>query len=82
MTGIWSSRSERNNGGDMKTSKIERMDRRIREMHRLAVELKEEGRGIQAVERNVDRILASLRMLELNISDVNEILQGKSRRSC
>ena len=50
--------------------KIEEMDERIQKMRQLAEELREEGRGIQAVERNVDRILASIRILELNVSDV------------
>ncbi len=49
---------------------IEEMDERIKQMRQLAEELKVKGRRIQAVERNVDRILASIKMLELNISDV------------
>jgi hypothetical protein len=32
--------------------------------------LRRDAAGIQAVERNVDRILASTRMLEINVSDV------------
>ncbi len=49
---------------------IVEMDERIKQMRQLAEELKVKGRRIQAVERNVDRILASIKMLELNISDV------------
>ena len=49
---------------------IEEMDERIKQMRQLAEELKVKGRRIQAVERNVDRILACIKMLELNISDV------------
>ena len=44
----------------------------IRKLRESAVELKERGRGIQAVEKNVDRILANIKMLELNVSDVEE----------
>ncbi len=53
-----------------KHRKIEEMDERIQQMRQLAEELREKGKGIQAVERNVDRILASIRILELNVSDV------------
>jgi hypothetical protein len=52
---------------------IEKMDTLIKRLRRLAEELKEESGGIQAVDRNVDRILANVKMLELNISDVIEI---------
>lgn len=38
-----------------------------------AEELKKISGGIQAVDRNVDRILASVRMLEISISDAAEI---------
>ena len=40
----------------------------------IAEELKEKAGEIQAVERNLDRILDNIKMLELNISDVNELV--------
>jgi hypothetical protein len=49
---------------------IKDLDRSIQQMRQIAEELKSKAGGIQAVERNVDRILASIKMLELNISDV------------
>jgi hypothetical protein len=52
---------------------IEKMDTLIKRLRRLAEELKEESGGIQAVDRNVDRILANVKMLELNISELIEI---------
>ena len=52
---------------------IEEMDALIKRLRRLAEELKQKSGGIQAVDRNVDRILANVKMLELNISDVVEI---------
>jgi hypothetical protein len=52
---------------------IEDMDALIKRLRRLAEELKEKSGRIQAVDRNVDRILANVKMLELNISDVMEI---------
>jgi hypothetical protein len=50
------------------------MDARIRGLRRTAEELRELGQGIEAVRRNVDRILASVKMIELNVCDVAEVL--------
>ena len=47
---------------------------KIRALRQQATELKEMSGGIQAVDRNVDRILASVRMLEINISDVADLV--------
>jgi hypothetical protein len=58
----------------MQTWDIREMDERIGKMRVLAEELKEMGKGIKAVERNVHRILASINLLELNISDVESLL--------
>ena len=52
---------------------IEDMDALIKRLRQLAEELKQKSGRIQAVDRNVDRILANVKMLELNISDVMEI---------
>jgi hypothetical protein len=53
---------------------IKEMADKIRALKRQAMELKEMSGGIQAVDRNVDRILASVRMLEINISDIAEVI--------
>jgi len=58
----------------MQTWNIPELDERIRKMRILAEELKEMGKGIQAVEKNADRILASISVLELNISDAKPYL--------
>lgn len=58
----------------MENWNLEEMDERIRKIRQLAEELKEKDGGFQAVERNVDRILASIKMLELNISDAKGLL--------
>ena len=47
-----------------------KMDEKIQAIKEAALELKEMSGGIQAVDRNVDRILASAKMLEINICDV------------
>ncbi|MBW1675227.1 MAG: hypothetical protein JRJ79_01175 [Deltaproteobacteria bacterium] len=58
----------------MDASKIAEIDELIQRMRQCAEELKEKDGGIQAVERNVNRILANIKMLELNISDVKELV--------
>jgi len=58
----------------MDVSNVAEMDELIQRMRQCAEELKEKDNGIQAVERNVDRILANIKMLELNISDVKELV--------
>lgn len=54
---------------------LRRMDDKIRAIKEAAQELKEISGGIQAVDRNVDRILASTKMLEINVSDVIRVLE-------
>jgi len=53
---------------------VEEISELIQRMHQLADELKEKAGGIQAVERNLDHILANIKMLELNISDVKGLV--------
>lgn len=47
---------------------------KIETIKRTATELENISGGIQAIDRNADRILASVRMMEINISDVADIL--------
>jgi len=54
--------------------KIDEMCELIKQMRHVVEELKEKSGSIQAVERNLDRILANIKMLELNVSDVKEFL--------
>lgn len=58
----------------VKEYKIGDMAEKIRILKQTATELKCISGGIQAVDRNVDRILASVKMLEINISDVAGII--------
>ena len=53
--------------------KIEDMAEKIQILKQTATELKRISGGIQAVDRNVDRILASVKMLEINISDIVDV---------
>ncbi len=49
---------------------LEGIDEKIQGMKEAAQELKEMSKSIPALDRNVLRILASIKMLEINISDV------------
>ena len=48
---------------------IKKMDAKIREIRKAAEELQKLGGDIEAVNKNLVRLLATTKMLELNISD-------------
>jgi hypothetical protein len=50
------------------------LDDRIQTIKKAALELQELCGGIQAVYRNADRILASVKMLEMSVTDVLDVL--------
>jgi hypothetical protein len=52
---------------------LKKIDTRIKTIKKAALELKELSGGIQAVDRNASRILASVKMLEINISDILDV---------
>jgi len=52
---------------------VREMAQKIQEIKQAATELQAISGGIQAVDRNVDRILASVKMLEININDIVDI---------
>lgn len=53
---------------------------KIETLKRTATELKEVSRGIQAIDRNADRILASIKMLEINITDAIDIIDEEQTK--
>jgi hypothetical protein len=53
---------------------LDAMDKRIQAIKTAARELQHLCAGIQAVERNADRVLASVKMLEINVTDLLDIL--------
>jgi hypothetical protein len=57
-----------------KKYKIKEMDEKIQLIRKTAEELNTLGRGIQAVEKNIVRLLSSTKMLELNISDFKDFV--------
>jgi hypothetical protein len=54
--------------------KINEMEENIRAIRTAAERLSALGGNIEAVKKNVVRLLASTRMLELNISDVKDVV--------
>ena len=54
---------------------LKKLNTRIKAIKKAAQELKELSGGIPAVDRNVARILASIRMLEINVSDILDVAQ-------
>jgi hypothetical protein len=58
----------------MNRREIRKLDTRIKAIKKAAEELKELSVGIPAVDRNATRILASVKMLEINISDVKDLV--------
>jgi hypothetical protein len=58
----------------MNRREIGKIDTRIKVIKKAAQELKALSGRIPAVDRNAVRILASVKMLEINISDVKDLL--------
>jgi len=57
----------------MTRGEIRKIDTRIKTIKKAAEELKGLSATIPAIDRNTARILASVKMLEINISDVKEL---------
>ncbi len=55
---------------------LHEINKRISTMKQTAEELKAMGQNFPAVTRNTSRILASIKMLEMNVSDLVEMDQG------
>ena len=58
--------------------KVKEMDEKIQLLRKTAEELMVMGGEIEAVKKNLVRLLASTAMLELNISDVKDLLNNRS----
>lgn len=59
----------------MNRRELSKIDARIKTIRKAAEELRELSPAIPAVDRNAARILASVKMLEINISDVKDLTQ-------
>ncbi|NWG01634.1 MAG: hypothetical protein HXY44_02105 [Syntrophaceae bacterium] len=58
----------------MTRRELGKLDTRIKTIKKATQELKQLSGGIQAIDRNAERILASLKMLEINVSDVKDLI--------
>ena len=52
---------------------LKELDGKIQTMKKTAEELKKMGEDFPALYRNVSRVLASIKMLELNVSDLTGV---------
>ncbi len=57
----------------MTRREMKKLDTRIKTIKKAAQELNQFSKGIPAVDRNAARILASVKMLEINISDIVDL---------
>jgi hypothetical protein len=57
----------------MNTKDLKEIDGKIQSLKKTAEELKQMGEDFPALYRNISRVLASIKMLELNVSDVAEV---------
>ncbi len=57
-----------------KEYKIDEIDAKIQEIKEAAMEIEKLGGDIEAVKKNLVRLRASTKMLELNISDVKLVM--------
>ena len=57
----------------MSRRELRKIDTQIKTIKKATQELKQLSGGIQAVDRNAERILASVKMLEINISDLIDL---------
>ncbi len=58
----------------MSRGELRKLDTRIKTIKKATLELKQLSGGIQAIDRNAERILASVKMLEINVSDVRDLI--------
>ncbi len=58
----------------MDKRELGKIDTRIKIIKKAAEELRELSAAIPAIDRNTARILASVKMLEINISDVKDLI--------
>ncbi len=58
----------------MNKRELGKIDTRIKVIKKAAEELRELSTRIPAIDRNTARILASVKMLEINISDVKDLI--------
>jgi hypothetical protein len=73
VQGVTGRAEPRGYGGFMNTKDLKDLDSKIQSMKKTAEELKQMGEDFPALYRNVSRLLASIKMLELNVSDLSRM---------
>ncbi len=58
-------------------SNLKAMCAKVKSLRKTATDLKAMSGGIQAVDRNVDRMMANIRALEINLVEVDKVLNNK-----
>ncbi len=58
-------------------SNLKAMCVKVKSLRKTATDLKAMSGGIQAVDRNVDRMMANIRALEINLVEVDKVLNNK-----
>ena len=58
----------------MNTMKIKNIDKQIKKLRVITENIAKQGNEIESVKRNTKRILASIKMLELNICDIIDLI--------
>jgi hypothetical protein len=59
---------------------VKDMAKQIEKIRKEAIKLREMSGGIQCVDKNVERIMATIKMLEINISDLVDLSTGPSSK--
>lgn len=61
------------------TINIKALDRAIKDLKAAALALKEKARSFPALQKNTDRILASIKMMEMNVSDIRDLEESSEQ---
>ncbi len=56
---------------------LKAMCSKVKSLRKTATDLKAMSGGMQAVDRNVDRMMANIRALEINLVEVDKVLSSK-----
>lgn len=56
---------------------LKAMCSKVKSLRKTATDLKAMSGGMQAVDRNVDRMMANIRALEINLVEVDKVLNSK-----
>lgn len=56
---------------------LKAMCSKVKSLRKTATELKAMSGGMQAVDRNIDRMMANIRALEINLVEVDKVLNTR-----